>query len=346
MVHSVLHIKASQKQLAKLRKGHPVRVKPEMEGEGFNLIVYPERYSIVSKTFNKGKGAEIQLTPEEIVMNKGVSPEEHLAMKEKYGVAGRGIFGHSFDKAMKNILGKQGKKALYQGAKAFVEPVKAGIDQLAGYAPEIATGALSGLALATGQPELLPLAGIAGHQLGTYLGRKGADVAKDYLEHPSSYHKRITSNIGGPRNAIAPSTLAGQVQQNELFANLNQELGTQYGLLSQATLANALAQMERSRVANERLMKRREEIPSVPLPLPSATIPERYLKSGLSGQGLYAGKGLRGERGSVGKGGSLISHTKSLPPALVSQPFSANFQFQHTLPPSVQKFSSGGGLYV
>lgn len=341
---NILHIKASPKQLTKLRRGHKVRISKEMEGEGFNLIVHPERYSIVSKTFNKGKGAEIALSPEEIMMNKQLSPEDHQQLKEK-GMSGKGIFGHSFDKAMKTLLGKKGKKALYKGAKQFVEPIKAGIDQIAGYAPELTTGALSGLALATGQPELLPLAGIAGHQLGSYLGKKGAEVAKGYLEHPSAYHQKITSNVGGTRNRIAPSTLQGQVAQNEVFANLNQELGTHYGALSQATLANLLALLERANVSNRQVgMETR--------PLPSSIIPSRYLQSGIGGQGLsgskglYAGKGLRGERGSVGRGAGMVQHPATLPPALISQPFSANFQFSHTFPSQVQKFSKGTGLYV
>jgi hypothetical protein len=46
------------------------------------------------------------------------------------------------------------------------------------------------------------------------------------------------------------------------------------------------------------------------------------------------------EKGSVGRNGGMLS--TYTPPALVSQPFSANFQFQHFLPPQYQHFNTGG----
>jgi hypothetical protein len=68
------------------------------------------------------------------------------------------------------------------------------------------------------------------------------------------------------------------------------------------------------------------------------------------GTGLYAGGGSlrrhRREVASIGTNSSFVGTQSHLPPALMSQPFSANFQFQHTLPPAYQKFSKGGGLYA
>jgi hypothetical protein len=73
-----IKIDASPHQIRKLKKGHRVRVK---KGEGFELMVHPQTYNIVSRSFNKGKGSQIQLSPEEIEMNKGIakaiSPEAH-----------------------------------------------------------------------------------------------------------------------------------------------------------------------------------------------------------------------------------------------------------------------------
>jgi hypothetical protein len=46
------------------------------------------------------------------------------------------------------------------------------------------------------------------------------------------------------------------------------------------------------------------------------------------------------ERGTTGLNGGLI-HTY-VPPALISQPFSANFQMQHFLPPQYQHYEQGG----
>lgn len=82
-----IQIDASPHQLRKLKKGHRVRVK---KGEGFELLVHPHTYNIVSRSFVKNKGSEIQLTPEEIEMNKGIlkaiSPEAHNPTVQKAAV--------------------------------------------------------------------------------------------------------------------------------------------------------------------------------------------------------------------------------------------------------------------
>jgi len=49
---------ASPKQLSKLRNGHKVRIK---KGSGFNLVVNPSNYHLVSRAFAKNKGVEINL---------------------------------------------------------------------------------------------------------------------------------------------------------------------------------------------------------------------------------------------------------------------------------------------
>ena len=79
-----IQIDASPHQIRKLRKGHRVRVK---KGEGFNLIVHPATYNVVSRSFAKNKGTELQLTPEEIDMNRdipeAIKPEAHQARMKK-----------------------------------------------------------------------------------------------------------------------------------------------------------------------------------------------------------------------------------------------------------------------
>jgi len=54
------------KQIARIRNGHSVLLKKPMEGSGVNLIVDPGTYGLLSKTFDKGRGARIRLSPEEI----------------------------------------------------------------------------------------------------------------------------------------------------------------------------------------------------------------------------------------------------------------------------------------
>ena len=322
MTHPIVYIKASKKQLSKLRNGHKVRISPAMEGEGFNLIIHPDRYNVISKTFNKGKGMEIQLSPEEIMVNQQYAP--HLE--------GTGIFGSKFDRFVERTIGKKAKDTIYKGADMLKAPIKQGIDKIAQYAPELGASALSGLAIASGQPELVPFAGALGHKLGSLAGNKGSTIAKDYLDHPSNYQKGFTSNVGGTRNPIAPSTLAGQVNQNELFNNLNEHLGTNFGALSKANMLNALAHMDRSKMTAGQI-----------------ALEHQLGDETAFGTGLYAGGSLRRHRrevASIGTNSSFVGTQSHLPPALMSQPFSANFQFQHTLPPAYQKFSKGGGLYA
>ena len=86
---------ASSRQLGKLKKGLPVRIK---KGTGFNVIVHPETYHLVSRAFAKNKGIEIALSPEELEANRSLSPEQHAELrKSQPELAGEGIFGKKFD---------------------------------------------------------------------------------------------------------------------------------------------------------------------------------------------------------------------------------------------------------
>jgi len=320
----IVHIKASKKQLAKLRNGHKVRISPAIQGEGVNLIIDPARFNTVSKTFNKGKGTTIQLTPAELTANQEQAPQ----------MQGSGIFGRKFDDFIRKTIGTKAKDVIYNAADELKPAVKMGIDRLAERAPEATAAALASLATASGNPQFAPMAATVGYQLGKKIASQ-SDVAKDYFDDPGKYQragKRFVSNVGGPRNAIAPATLQGQAKQNELFNSLNKELGTQYGNLAKATINNAIAHMERSGIEAKRngddedIQYRGQGL---------------YLgNSGGSGRGLHRKK----ERTSIGRGASMVASQSHLPPALVSQPFSANFQFQHTLPPAFARYSKGGGL--
>lgn len=317
MGHHIVHIKASEKQLSKLRNGHKVRINPVMEGEGFNLLVHPSKFDIISKTFSKGKGYEIQLSPEEIMMNKGVSPEEHQKIKQQNeAMSGKGIFGKKFDDFVSRRLGNKAKDTVYNLADKYVKPLlKKDVDNLILLAPKLGASAAGSVAVASGNPEFAPQASAAGYKAGEYVSQFLDKYGKDYLDNPSKYQ----SNAGGPRNKIAPHTLQGQAEQNELLNEINKDLGTKAGVLGQANLENSVAHMRRARMNRGAIEQRRGEL---------------------------VGKGIRREVSSIGTGASFVSHQTHLPPALISQPFSSNFQFQHFLPPAYQKFSKGGGLYA
>lgn len=205
-----IKVKMSPKQISKIRNGHKVRVRPDMEGEGVCLIIKPETYDIVTRTFSRNKGLDISLDPEEIMVNK-----ENAGQMQ-----GQGIFGKKFDRGLKKLIGKKAVKTIYGIAREALPLAKQAIQE-------------GGVALAEYAPELAPLVG------------PGTKIASDYLENPSKYQ----------------------------------------------------------------------------------------------GKGLGTGN----KKYYMGINGGMLAH---LPPALQSQPYASNFQFQHTLPPAYQKFSKGSGLYI
>lgn len=79
-------IDVSPRQKSNLKNGKRVRVK---QGKGLNLIVRPENYDVLNRAFRKRKGAEIQLSNEELEENAVLSPEEQMNIKES--LADRGV---------------------------------------------------------------------------------------------------------------------------------------------------------------------------------------------------------------------------------------------------------------
>lgn len=294
-------VKVSPKQMSKLRNGHKVRVKPPLEGEGVCLIVHPENYSLLSRTFSKNKGAEISLTPDELVANKEASSQ----------MEGQGIFGKKFDRGLRKVIGKKAQKELYGIAEQFLPLAQAGL-----------TGGLTAGATALGsvQPELIPFlpAGVAGLSA----------LGSDYLANPSKYQ-------GGKS-----SSLAKEYAKDLALQRLNQELGTNMGNLSTASLNKAVADKASAEMSKLAIQARQSQLDPNSVAYSNSTL-DGIFGSGL-GTGLYAGK-MRKSGGAVGLNAGMV---RPLPPALQSQPFSANFQFQATLPPAYQKFSKGSGLYL
>ena len=300
--HRAIKVGMSKKQLSRLRNGHRVRMSPVMKGEGVCLVVNPANYDLITRTFSRNKGVEIALSPQELLVNKDLSPQ----------MEGQGIFGKAFDRAVKKVVGKKNQRELYAIARDLLPLAQAGL-----------TAGLTagGTALGVAQPELLPFIapGVAGL----------SSLGSDYLANPSKYQ----SNAGGSRAKLARD-LAGRYAQDQALASLNTQLGTNMGNLSRASLQEALTNKALAELTARSVAERQNEA-------------IRAYEPSVSGQGLYVsgltGRGMRRTGGIVGMGGGLVSQE---PPALRSQPFGANFQFQHTLPPPYQRFSKGSGLYI
>jgi hypothetical protein len=310
---SIVEISASPKQLSKLRNGHRVRIRPAMEGKGVCVVVDPSNYDLITRTFSRNKGLEISLSPQEIVANQDASGE----------MEGKGIFGKKFDRGLRKLIGKKAQRELYGTAREFLPLAQAGLTAGLGAA---------GTALGVAQPELIPFipAGVAGLSA----------LGSNYLANPSSYQ----SNAGGSRAKLARD-LAGRALQDRALQEINAQTGANLGALDRASIEQALVNKARAELNKTAVQQK-------------ARLDTQYGSDfGAWGSGLYAGGttgyglglglglGIRPRMsrsgGAIGLNGGMVS---GLPPALRSQPFSSNFQFQHTLPPAYQRFSKGSGL--
>jgi hypothetical protein len=281
----IVTINASPKQLSKLRNGHSVRIK---KGTGFNLIVHPENYHLVSRAFSKNKGIQVKLSPEEIEANKGVSPEQHSELREAQPeMAGEGIFGKKVDKALhkagiRKIAYKVGDALKPIAKQGISSAIQSGSQALSEYAPELA-------------PSIYESAGNLDK------------VASDYLDHPSKGK--------GFKRGIKTGLRTGGIRYDDY--------------MDRSGLGQALSSGISSRLASDAITARRSLIP----------------QEGTMGSGLGGGLGgrLGREHGSIGRGAGMVHY---MPPALVSQPLSANFQMSHFLPVQYQKYNDGPGVIV
>jgi len=158
----------SAKVLSRLRNGHKVRV-----GMGLGqLVVSPDKYDAMERTFHKGKNMTISLSPEELMANREIG--------------GEGIFGPGFD----NFLKKLGiKKQVYALGDKIKGPIKKAIRTVASKAPLAFGTAGAALATAIGQPQLAPIAMAAGRELGKKAERYSKKHIEGYIDDPESYQK-------------------------------------------------------------------------------------------------------------------------------------------------------------
>jgi len=355
--YKVVKFGASPKQISRLRNGHRVRIKPRMSGKGYCMIVDPSHYSSISRSFGRGKGVELALSPEEILQNQ----------QAQGGMEGEGIFddiGKAVSKGAKAV-GKVALPVAKEAGRAGLKLASKGADKLidmgVDYAPELLSGALTAGAMAIGQPELVPLAGVAGQQAGKALGKlagKEAKKQKDKLvakgDKALAPRQKKTTNVGTtnvPARANFPNTIEGQDLYERSLGQMNELLGTNYGYMGRQGLAG-LDYMTLQALADQARQAQMNRPTTIDQPdrsqFSSNMIGNRGsmrwiggsgegLYAGRQGRGIYAGKGFRASGGQIGGMGQRV-----LPPALQSQPYSANFQFSHTLPPQYQHIHKTG----
>ena len=146
----------------------------------------------------------------------------------------------------------------------------------------------------------------------------GANYAKDRLAGSGGF----VSNIGGTNGSRVhhSASLAQQVEQGRALEALNLATGMNTGYMGRAGLGTAMANADRARFIK-------------------GGVKEAVQGRGMGGMGrarlssdIEELRKFRRSGGQVGAIGQSV-----LPPALQSQPYSENFQFQFTLPPAFQR---------
>lgn len=166
-------------------------------------------------------------------------------------------------------------------------------------------------ALSSYAPELAPVLPEATSKL--------SGLASDYMDHPGKYQGK-----GFRRKRIG--SLAGSVAKAKAMEAMNRDLGTNFDYMGRSGIHEMDAAQASAGMSGDAIAARRGLIP----------------QEGLMGRGLGGRLGHR-EHGSIGRGAGMIHH---MPPALVSQPLSANFQMSHFLPVQYQKYNDGPGMMI
>jgi hypothetical protein len=191
-----------------------------MKGTGFNVMLTPNSYSQITKSFDKGKGATIQLSGEEIMANKEV--EGGALFKD----IKRGFkkLGKELNKAVAPVAEKVApiaekavevaspvarkvanrivKEAQDKGVPLAKMALKAGIKEGVKIAPK----ALASLAIASGNPELAPVALALGKPLSEKAG-KALSKQVDKIPEKKAPKRRAPPSIA-PRRPVLPRAIS------------------------------------------------------------------------------------------------------------------------------------------
>lgn len=339
----ILPLDISEKQQSRLRNGHPVRVK---HGTGVNVVVSPSTYNVAYRAFSKGKASTVTLTPEEININKNLTPEQH-AQYSRNNVA----VGDTTPMIGGKLFGKHGSVTkFFKGvskSKVFKDAVKVAAPMVKKYGMDALDTALQSAGSDPNNPMLNTALKVA-----TPMIKK---AASDKFDQGVSH--------------VAGQGLRGAVSRHVSQALHDSFSGEDSGYMRRGALGSAMSNHSQGVLDNAHIIARSMSAPIRSYYNEVGAPPSRgtgiYDRGG-QGLGLGLGLGLvqlgehdvhrarhllgvglgrRREHHFIQGQGALHQSAFHLPPALVSQPYSANFQFQHFLPPQYQHLIDEGELH-
>lgn len=290
---------------------------------------------------------------------KGSILDEKFSVNEAKRAA-RDVFGMGILEDMERALNPN-KNGV---SKAFTASGKQLASDLIHQAlPEVISG-LTGAAASSisGNPAVGLL---ASQTAGRYAGRKAADALGQATGYGMKKPRKprapkmkgrgsaldAASLLGGEYGAFNPVNLGASLgekviapalndagllpKMNEQTANFFKMLG--FGLPSSQSLADRLDKGRKLDMINAHTganlgIRDKAAMHSAVANQMMGDLNARAVEA--KGKGLYAGSGLYA--GASRTGGAVGLHSSILPPAMRSQPFGANFQFQYTLPPNMQ----------
>ena len=324
-----VRIRASPKQLSKLRNGHKVSIKPAMEGEGLVLVIDPSQYNQISKTFSRGKGKVVQLSPEEIMANREIGGEGIFStLKKGASSLAKSKIGKSLAKtAIDTAVASAGASGYVPPsvAKAIGNQAKSQVDGY-GIFDTIKKGAKTlakskvGKSLAkTAIDTAVASAGASGYvppSVAKAIGQQAKSQVDGY---------GIFDTIKKGAKTLAKSKVGKSLAKTAIDTAVASAGASGY---VPPSVAKAIGQQAKSQVDGYGIWSG------------GGGSQGRGMCSHCGGCGLTAGNGLyagraRGQGIGMSGGALLGLANNQLPPALQSQNLSANFAFRNQMPPAL-----------
>jgi len=353
----------SEKVISRLRNGHAVRL---MKGDGLDVMMKPEKIVKMAKKFMLGKGIQISLDPDEIMENKGIEGcgifgkkadrffEKKGIKKAVYAVGSvakpfvqEGIkaaeamaiaygvpptiaskIGATASQYVDDPESLQGKKGLRELKRRGIELGQEGLDMVS------SEFGVDKVDLAGIVKKATPKKAKAAAQAAVGDFRRGAQAEM------GSARQSARAQMGGARQSLADK-LEARFSDVPSGNGLYVGRGIGLGVIARARKAARMGSSDIKDILSSTKDKLKDSVADLERQVRSA--PDMIMGNGMSAMEMgMLGQGMRGygvksgfgraakfaERSVMGRNALLGG---AISPALMSQPYSENYQFRATL---------------